>query len=184
MDVITLATLVQLIALFIQERRAKKAASRQEFLTWLEHHKFDELKQLILETHHLSDEVDNLLRQDHKQILEKLEYMSVILTDILVHIKGFEGFTKSLPHRGLSSQAIELLQVFVDGQFVALCNGPMGLYFLPGIKGFPELDQRFLDDDLGTLVEHGFLRVQPDTDGGLMYKLTRPGRDFIGLTRK
>src|SRR5437870_2927996 len=118
MDPLTLATLVQLIALFVHENRAKKAINREQFLTWLQHHKFDELKELILETHYLSEEVDNLLRQDHKEILKRLEHISVVLTDMLVHIKGLGGLTKGLPHRGLSTQAMELLQLFVDGQFV------------------------------------------------------------------
>ncbi len=183
MDPITFATIVQLIALFVQERRSTKEAKREHFLQWLDQHRFQHLKDAIAQTHYLSDEVDKLLLQDHQIILGKLEEMSSVLGSVVHHIEVLSGLGRSQPKQGLSVQAVEILTLFVEEGFTALYGkGRFGTYFLPGPKTINGIDERFLDDDLTSLVCHGLLLEQP-SDDGVVYKLTRAGNGFVAATK-
>jgi len=73
-----LATIVQLIALFRQQSGTRKDLTHREFIEWLDAHRHDEIRTLITDTYHLQAQVDELLRQDQKQILSKLDAVNQI----------------------------------------------------------------------------------------------------------
>src|SRR5438105_15263360 len=93
MDALTLstaaATIRQLIGMFRQEKGARQDLTHKEFIEWLEYHRHEEVKELITHTFHLSNGVDELLRQDHAHIITKLNEANAMLTDILAHVKEF-----------------------------------------------------------------------------------------------
>ena len=97
MDPVTAAaTITQLIGLFRQEKGARKDLSHRQFIEWLEYHRHEEIKELIIHTFHLSTQVDEILKQDHKVILARLDDVNRILLDILSRIEGLGGLAVCL----------------------------------------------------------------------------------------
>src|SRR5260370_24586084 len=97
------AKLMQLIGLFRQERGARQELTHREFIEWLEHHRHEEIKELITHTYHLQSQVDDLLRKDHAQILSKLDQVNVIVVEILSRVEGLSDVaTTIVPDSGLS----------------------------------------------------------------------------------
>ena len=183
-----LATLLQLIGLFRQEKRATTNLDHAKFYEWLVEHRFEELKNLISDTYHLSSEVDTLLRQDHVLILEKLDGANKMLADILAHIETFQGIAlATLRDSALSNSAIDLLRLFDASNDESLAVTPWRGKFqlVESGRWLIARETRFLDDDLASLVSHGLLiplhLVQTNTPG---YRLTRRAEQFLQMTPK
>jgi len=103
------ATIVQLIALYRQDRGARKDLDHRDFIQWLDGHRHEQIKELITNTYHLQSEVDALLRQDHAFILEKLDDINRIASSILARVEGFSALAEViLPGQKLSPQAASL----------------------------------------------------------------------------
>ena len=187
MDPITastlLATLVQLIGLYRQEMGARKDLTHREFIEWLEVHRHEEIKELITHTFHLQSQVDDLLRQDHAEILSKLDHVNAIAMDILARIEGFEAVAaKLIPQSGLSDDALDLLKLFVqNGDHTMMPTPRRGLImFSPSRKTVQYSDNRFVEDDFAALISHGLL--MPDIEGNMTaYRLTRRAPKFVQL---
>ncbi len=176
------ATLVQLIALFRQERGARKDLTHREFIEWLEHHRHEEIKELITHTYHLQSQVDELLHQDHVEILSKIDHVNTIVVEILSRIDGLSNVaTAIIPDVGLSDQAIGILKL--------VAKSKEGELFIPGEADklivdayfYAAADRRFLQDDLTSLVSRGFFLVKHSGGGEPYYKLTRRGAKFVDL---
>ena len=58
----TFATLVGLICNYRQEKGGRKALDHQKFIEWLEYHRHEELKNLIVNTAALQNELNNILK--------------------------------------------------------------------------------------------------------------------------
>ncbi len=183
----TLATVVGLICNYKQERGVKKDLDHRDFIEWLEYHKHEEIKNLIVNTHALQEEVNRLLREDHAEILKKLNSINDILSEVLSRVSGFD----KLAHRfgssaTLSEQALHILYEFaVSGSSEMLLQQPdSGEIFLVGITAHVNVtirDQQFVRDDLHTLESLGFIRSAGYLNGGPLYCLTRPGAQYAKL---
>ena len=114
MDPVTaLATIVQLLGLFRQEKGQRTDLNHQQFIEWLEYHRHEELKDLITHTFHLSQEVDQLLHEDQAVILAKLNDVNGIVADILQHVEGLSSLAETLaPGAGLSDDAVAVGRLF------------------------------------------------------------------------
>jgi len=181
----TLASLVGLICNFKQEKKDQKELSSKEFVEWLEFHKHRDLKNLILHTHNLSSEIDSLLKQNHELILTKLNKIDDILASLLSHFKGLQGIVQLLkPNSQLSDQAISILRQFVNSnsdEFGIIINGIEYCLILTSGGSMDVEDQRFLKDDLNTLVELGFLYPRIGSKGSQFYGITRNADRFINV---
>src|SRR2546423_1695937 len=106
------ATIIQLLAIYRQERGARQDLDHRDFIEWLECHRHEEVKELITNTYHLQSQVDDLLRQDHVLILEKLEEVNQIAASILARLDGFSTMAHIVaPDLGLSLQTMGLLRL-------------------------------------------------------------------------
>ena len=181
----TLASLLGLICNFKQEKKDQKELSSKEFVEWLEFHKHRDLKNLILHTHNLSSEIDSLLKQNHELILTKLNKIDDILAFLLSHFKGLQGIVQLLkPNSQLSDQAISILRQFVNSnsdEFGIIINGREYCLMLTSGGSMDVEDQRFLKDDLNTLVELGFLHPRIGSKGSQFYGITRNADRFINV---
>jgi hypothetical protein len=176
------ATLVQLIGLFRQERGARKDLTHREFIEWLEHHRHEEIKELITNTYHLQSEVDDLLRQDHAEILSKLDRVNVIVVEILSRVKGLSGVaTTIVPNAGLSDQAVGILRLIAKSKEGELFNPGQADKLIVDAYLYAAADPRFLQDDIASLIASGFLLVMETARGEAYYKLTRRGAKFVEL---
>ena len=111
------ATIVQLLAIYRQERGARKDLDHRDFIEWLEQHRHEEIKELITTTYHLQT-------QDHVLILEKLEEVNQIAASILARLDGFSTMAHIVaPDLGLSLQTMGLLRLLArskTGRFIMI----------------------------------------------------------------
>jgi hypothetical protein len=185
MDLITaLATIVQLLGLYRQEQGQRDDLTHRQFMEWLENHRHEELKNLISNTLHLSQEVDRLLQADQQTILAKLNDINSIVADILRHVEGFGAITAALaPDAGLSDDAIDMIRLFAK-------SGEKTMHLMPDESGiqfdkhaYTFDDTRFLEDDLDTLVSHGLLK-ELFSSSHRSFNLTRRGAAFVNMLPK
>jgi len=176
------ATLVQLIGLYRQEQRARTDLDHRDFYEWLVEHRFQELKDQIEHTYHLSTQVDQLLREDHAVIIEKLDVANGMLTDIVGRMEGFGSVASVLaPNVGLSDDAIDLLQLLAKSKEGELFNPGGEDLLIVDANQYRPSDPRFLHDDLQTLVTYGLLAVSYLASGEPFYRITRRGAKFAEL---
>jgi len=185
MDPVTAAaTITQLIGLFRQEKGARKHLSHKQFIEWLEYHRHEEIKELISHTFHLSTQVDEILKQDHKVILAKLDDVNRILLDILSRVEGLGGVAVCLvPDIGLSESAIGILRLLASSDEGMLILSPDGTQMFVDASFYAPVEQRFLHDDLDSLVAHGFLSPGRSDAGSPTYRIKRRGAKFIELAQ-
>jgi hypothetical protein len=179
-----LANLTQLIALFRHERGARTDLTHREFIEWLEHHRHEEIKNLITETYHLQSQVDELLRQDHTEILAKLDAVNQIAVEILARMTGFSAFAeKVVPDVGMSDQAIGILRLLSRSKRGSMHMFPGGNQFLVDTETYSVTELRFLHDDLDALEVRGF--ISRDMAGKTVsYRITRRGESFVRLVKE
>jgi hypothetical protein len=184
LDLATAAvTITQLLGLYRQEKGARQDLTHKEFIQWLEYHRHEELKELITHTFHLSSEVDQLLRADHDTIIKKLDTANKTLADILTHVAGLGSIATTLiPNVGLSEDAIEILMAFASSGVKLMIPAPDGSarLILDGKGGIADLDPRFFDDDLNSLVAHGLITLDQHMKFRC-YQLTRRGVQVANL---
>jgi hypothetical protein len=75
----------------------------------------EELKLLITDTFHLTDQVDQILLADQKVILAKIHENNLLAAAALAQLREFTGMAKILaPQAMLSEQAKQVLRHFYD----------------------------------------------------------------------
>jgi hypothetical protein len=178
----TFATVVGLICNYKQE----KDSPHRDFMEWLVYHRHEDIKNAISCSQALQDDVNRLLREDHAQILEKLNLINDVLTQVLSKVSGFEVLAAELGNSAKPSpQALTILVLFYHSnarQFVHIEN-PDQLLLLPGNRTILVKDSRFLQDDLKKLREFHFIDASDYAlDGRPIYSLTRLGAEFAKNT--
>jgi len=158
----TFAALVGLICNFRQERGSRKALDHKNFIEWLEHHRHEELKNLIASTAALQVEINDFLNS------------SALL---------------SRQNTNLSEQAISILSQFVNSGTTSFFYEDLGSSgFSLGWKVGNEIEitePRLLEDDLGKLVQLGLLLVDHAAGRNrTVYRLTRNAVKFLGAFEK
>ncbi|SRR6266446_6576500 len=180
----TFATLVGLACNFRQEKSGREALDHQKFIEWLDYHHHEELKNLIVNTAALRTEVDNLLRSDQAQMLQKLDQIGEILVSLLSRLDGFRGIALALvPNADLSEQAISMLRQLTnsgaDEMFYK--NFGKGEFALELVNAGPieVTEPRFIEDDLKHLAELQLISVRHSSQGAAIYRTTRNGVRLI-----
>ena len=134
------AEIVGLLCHYRQEKGHREALNHQKFIEWLEYHRHEELKNLIVNTAALRTEIDNLLRSDRAVMIDKLNQIQ----DILIRLRGrteeFKGLALAVtPNAQLSDQAILVLRQLAksEHQKFAYTNSGgrhWGLQFIDGSR--------------------------------------------------
>lgn len=186
MDPITaLATITQLVGLFVQERRSGKDLDRETFLEWLTHHRHNELKDLIEGNHALSEQLMVVLQSDHTEIIEELRQVNASLAGIISSFRSIGPLASSLaPEENLSRFALASLCHFEDSGQKNMITLPDGSGVQFGNNGAIKHEEpRFLTDDMDALESCGFIKMtirQPSYAG---YEITRRGAEFVKQIR-
>lgn len=184
MDPLTaLATITQLLGLFVQERRDNQTLTKQQFLDWLGDHRHEELKDLISNTHHLSEQVDAILHADHLRILEEIRAVNTTLAQVMSRLQSIGSLAGTLaPTAALSTFALAALCHFEDSKATHMITLPddSGVQF--GNDGeIKHEEPRFLKDDMETLEGCGFIRMTVNHGAYAVYELTRNGAAYARL---
>lgn len=169
------ATIVQLLAIYRQERGARNDLDHRDFVDWLEQHRHEEIKELITHTYHLQSQVDDLLRQDHIAILEKLNEVNHIVASILARLEGFAAVAEIvIPDQGISLQTLGLLRLLSrskTGRFILLSDDQ---FFVDNAM-FEPADPKFFHDDVTALINANLVTVDHTDRGELILRLNRCG---------
>ena len=184
-----LTNLVSMLTLFVQERRHRKDLDHKSFLEWLDNHQFQELKQIIQNTHDLPREIDQLLLNRQDEILSEIRLVGTAISQIANELKSWKGIAHTVsPKVLLSDQALLILDL-------AELEETSNLYYMPehhpypvliiGNRGWDAPDPRFLHDDLGDLLSLRLIeKLGTNRDGNPILRLTREGFQFVARMEK
>jgi hypothetical protein len=156
------------------------------FLDWLENHRHEELKELICNTHHLSEQVDDLLRADQQRILQEIGAVNSTLAQVMSRLEGLAPLAHTLaPSAELSECAMAALCHFDDSHETNMITLPDGSGVQFGNSGAIKHEEpRFLTDDMDSLEACGFIRVTAHHQGYSVYELTRQGARYAKLLQR
>jgi hypothetical protein len=183
------ATIVGLICNFRQERGAQEVLDHQQFIQWLNAHGLEAQKAFLLQNTNLLAEVDKLLREDRKLMLEKLDAIHATLANLLANVAEYRDLALSvLPNAGLSAQAVSILRQFVNSnsQYFVFIDHDFGsgLRLQEG-KQMEYTEPRFLKDDLENLAALGLLTREFNGSNYDTFHITRNASRFIAaITEK
>lgn len=172
---------LQVLAIYRQERGARKDLDHRDFIEWLEHHRHEEIKELITHTYHLQSQVDDLLRQDHALILAKLDEVNQIAASILARLDGFSAVAQVVvPDLGMSLQTMGLLRVLArsqTGRLIMISEDQ----FAVDTALFHPADAKFFHDDVTALVTLNAVTVDHTSGGELVLWLSRRGAQLARM---
>jgi len=179
------ATVVSLIAQFRAERGASAITETGEFMSWLaENRHLDIVKLLELNTS-TTISIKALLAVNQKELMQKLEQLDSALAIYASSLPEFADLATSLrPNTALSDQALSILSQLDKSGGSKIMEMHMRdfiiLQIMDGSGGNIEADdQRFIEDDLKTLVESGLLRHDVNSSNNNLYLLTRTASKFV-----
>src|SRR5262249_54218018 len=158
------------LAIYRQERAGRKDLDHRDFIEWLEHHRHEEIKDLITHTYHLQSQVDDLLRQDHILILQKLDEANRISASILARLDGFSAVANVVvPDLGLSLQAMGLLRLLTHSKRGELIVISQEQFVVDSVL-FEPADAKFFHDDVTSLVTSNLVTVDHSSRGDLIVR--------------
>jgi len=179
-----LTSVIGLIINFQKERKSKKESAHKDFMEWLEYHRHDDVKAAIAGTQAVQDEVNKLLRDDHAQILVKLDSIDGVVTQILYKITGFEELgNDSERDMKLSDQALSVLYMLkctAATQFAYL-ESHSAIVLHPNSGSIHVQEPKFIRDDIAILRRYGFIHPVDSSGELIFYSLTREGARFASV---
>ncbi len=188
MDPLTLAssfaTIVGLIGMFKQERK-EEPIGKNDFLEWLKSHNFVEYAKMISNSSYALLEIEKLLSENHEVVISKLHRIDEVLSTLAKNMGLLEGLAKSMyQSASISDQAIKVLRQLVNSPSTSFLKHRVGpntdsLILMQGGGQVIFDEQRFIDDDLDTLVNYGLLRLSLSPKGSETYSITRDAIKFI-----
>lgn len=180
-----LPNLVSMIGMFIQERRHQKGLTHQEFLEWLDNHRFEELKRIILNTHGIEREIDIMLKAQQSEILGELSVISQTVSKIASRMEIFGGVSQMMtPRVQLSEQALWMLRRLDQAKeyypFIHIFNYDGGMRVTIGGSIYKVDHPRFIREDFADLSSVGFISIHKhNSDGEPVFGITRLGAEYV-----
>ncbi len=178
------ATLVGLLGQYYSEKGAKAQLEFNDFMEWLTKANHTEIRSLLELNTQATIHIKALLNQDHKIFKEKLDKIDSAITAFASAIDGFDALAREVnPNASLSKQAVNILEQFqLSGASkvleIKLMDGTI-YQFLETSGGLVIAEQKFVEDDLKTLVEYGLLRHEYNKSGNNIYMFTRAGSRLV-----
>lgn len=187
MDINTIAAIISLINMFSQEVRGKEERTFAEFEKWLDRHRHQDLKDTITSTVGLQQELNQILRQDHEEMLSEIAKGNRLLTEFIARQNGFRLLAKRLPEGAmLSEQAIALLKDFLASKRLELfINRQIGFLVIFNNGSMTDKvqwevnDQRFFQDDIEQLEELGLITMKEVSEHNWKFSLSRSAVEFV-----
>lgn len=181
----TFATLVGLMADFAASKGHQDTLEVKEFTEWLTTHGHNELKQKIDANYQTTVSIKAALSEGRNELLARLDRIESLLATLSVGEGPISDLAVSIaPEAMLPAQAKAFLVAFETTSAGAalevqyLSEGTM-LHFVDG-KGnntYQPDDPRFLNDDLGLLLNLELLRLSHNGNGDRLFRITRRGAD-------
>ncbi len=185
-EISAFATIVGLLGQFSAERSFKGQLEFNDFLEWLVKANHTEVKKRIEENTVATLQIQELLRQDHKKFQDQLHKLNDAITAYASGIAGFDKLADSInPNSVLSKQAISILhQIQKSGATKIMeirMHGGTDYIYAETDGGLEIEEERFVEDDLKTLVEKGLLRHEFNSKGENIYVFTRAASRLVSV---
>lgn len=179
-----IATIVGLIINFIGEKRNAEQQSYEEFLLWLEHKHYKEIKKGIEESQQLSFQIKSIIGMKHAELLSKLNLIEGMLVDICSNVSGFSGLSLTInPERTLSDQAISILRQIEDNESDGVMewksHASFSLIGRDKSYSISIAEPRFIQDDLDKLCKFNFMKLDYSSQGNRIFYITRVASNFL-----
>ena len=189
MDPITTATsfgtIVGLLSSFINERRNTEEVEYIEFVEWLQNKRHATILKELESNERLSRSLKLLVNCNQSELIVKFEALENALLTIASRIDGLAVLADVIaPGHELSDQAFSILeQLDKSGgssiSFTSTFDGTT-LDVWDGTEACIELtEERFVEDDLDSLVNVGFLSPDFGSSGSVFWRLTRSGARYV-----
>lgn len=170
------ATLVGLLHTWKSERATPRDATLDNYLAWLDHHRHDQLVDLIQQNAGLARAIDGILRSNHDSVMASLARVESIVGSVAANLEALRPLGMILPR--ISEQAIAILRAMNEvgaKELLLLRTESNGCSLsCPDVltpTNFPDLDQRLVEDDLDTMERMGLLSRRSND----LYYITRAG---------
>lgn len=179
------ANIVSLIGMFKSEHQANSVNQYGDFLKWLEEHHHNDVLQAIQANHLLMQSLQNLLQNNHDELMEKILKIDTLLLEIssnTSNINGFAELANSFTHQiQISEQAKSILSQFYTSGGSYFMERKTNYYdelIISDAKGNNRIqlsEPRFLEEDLEQLYTYGLLRLDFTSRGNRRFYITRLG---------
>jgi hypothetical protein len=170
-----------LLGVFNAERRAGETATIDQYVQWLRSHQHEQLANLILDNAELARSIQDLIANQHDEVMAKLRSLDRVLSEVASHIIDFKPIADAMAVQSrLSDQAIQILHQLNEAEasrFMELkISGGTSFQIWDGKRGVINMgDVRFIEDDLATLCDLGLLMPDFGTGGDRFFTITRAG---------
>lgn len=179
----TFATIVSLLATYKSERRANKQVDYQDFYDWLTQNNNNKAIALLDENREISQSIRETLN-NHGEILDyQLAKLNDAIGIIANKMECFSSIVEAVDFKSsLSNQAYSIVSQLVESgstyflEIKIMTRGGGDQYVLVGGEKQGSIDYsepQFIEDDLLSLVERGFLRLDYGSNGSRMFYVTR-----------
>lgn len=189
----TLATIIQLIGLYKSEKVEGETQNLEDFKSYLERHHQQQILDAIAQNHNLADEMNKVLRSEHKSILQAINTGNELMADFIAQTEVLKPLAQALGSApSLSPQAVDLLKKFEESGKVELFIHTQANYLVQFWNGigvgvdpnqvYKILDPRFFLDDVVQLEKFGLITLKSKEKNKLKYTLSRLGIQFLQNT--
>lgn len=179
----TFATIVSLLATYKSERRTSKQVDYQDFLDWLAQNNNDKAIALLDENREISHSIKETLN-NHSELLDhQLAKLNDAIGIIANKMECFANIVEAVDFKSaLSNQAYSIVSQLVESkatyflEIKIMTRGGGDQYIMVGGGKQETIDYnepQFIEDDLLSLVEKGFLRLDYGPKGSRMFYVTR-----------
>lgn len=174
--------ILSLIPLWQHERDKKAEARKEDFFKWLLDHNFESIKEDIEKDVALSLQIENLLKLNHDELLQRFDAVDEKLMRLLYGVDEFREIVKHIfPRAALSKNEEHILTEFVN-------SGESNLYFVVtnmrcilqvGEQCIEGCDPRFIASNLRNLAKAGYIQLYKNSPGHEHYLLTELGAEYV-----
>jgi hypothetical protein len=182
-----LASIIGLIGTYKSESRAGEERDFDRYIDWLRRQEHHSVVNLILSNNEYTRSVRDLIEDKHGQVMAKLESLDKIITAIAGRIDIFQPLASVVGKARLSDQAVSVLHQLNEakcGRFLEIPCEETTYEILDGSGEITFSEPRFIDDDLLTLCEYGFLRLSYNQSGDRIFTITREGAELGAIATR
>ena len=187
MDPLTIAssfaTIVGLLCNYKGEKSSQEDAKLADFLVWLQNSNHEDIVELINGNTKICSGIENVLKKNHNDLTIIMTGIDSALASFASKIDSFGEIALAIkPNAELSDQAVSILKQLVDSG----CSGFLEIKLNVGVVlqcleggNIDYSEPIFLEDDLCKLHELGLLRLNYNSSGSRVFKVTRNSLSII-----
>lgn len=161
------ATIVGLLTAYKGERDKHKEQNCEDFKSWLSEKQHQAVIDALKQNNNLQQGIEQLLSQNHEQVMEKLENLEKQISFIATQNPDFSTIAKAIDNEaGLSKQAISMISQLVQSgadycfEHKLFTGKPNEFLFLSKPGKIQISEPRFVNEDWEQLENFNLVRIE------------------------